>query len=359
MRSSLISAVVSAAVLVTGALSSCGCADAALSAALKDGISIVSYNVMTLFDAKDDGAEYDDFSVARGLWDEARYKARLELTADAVFAAYPGSSPPGPDILCLIEAEGPSVLEDLRTGALARGRYRYSASADKEEGPFANSVLSRFPITRIAGHSATLGGVRAGRDILEVELDVGGSSLFLFVCHWKSKVGGALETEEARREAAALLRSRIDSILAADPSADLIACGDFNENPDEFARVGRAYPTALVGLEDAEASPGGLLVASDIALARADGGLVLFSPWEEGGGYSYSYKGVRERIDGFLLGPGLREADGGGLSFKRFSVADAPFLVDRDGNPIPWSGSRRSGYSDHLPILLELASSGG
>ncbi len=349
----LAAAAACAAVLAAGVLSSCGCAAAAGSPSPRGGVSIVSYNVMTLFDARDDGGEYEDFSVARGLWDEARYKARLELTADAILASCPGSSPPGPDILCLIEAEGPSVLEDLRTGPLSKARYRYSASADKEGGPFANGVLSRFPILGAAGHSASLDGARAGRDTLEVELDIGGSRLALFVCHWKSKVGGARETEEARRGAAALLRGRAAEILAADPGAELIACGDFNENPDEFARAGGAYPTALVRLEDAAASPGGVLVASDIALARAEGDPVLYSPWEDWGGYSYSYRGLRERIDGFLLGPGLR-AGRGGLRLELFSVSDAPFLVDREGDPVPWNGSARTGYSDHLPIVLRL-----
>lgn len=339
-------------------LSSCGGAKFAAASVSRGGLSIVSYNAMTLFDARDDGGEYEEFSVARGRWDDARYKARLELTAEAVFASCPGSSPPGPDILCLVEIEGPSVLEDLRTGPLSRGCYRYSASADRDGGPFANCVLSRLPIVKITGHSATIGGARAGRDILEVELDAGVSPLHLFVCHWKSKVGGAAETEEGRRVAATLVRNRISSILAVDPDAAVIVCGDFNENPDEFARIGKAYPTAFVRIEDADASPDALVIASDFSLARAEGGLVLYSPWDDGGGYSYSYKGTRERIDGFLLAPGLRDRGSDGLSFESFAVADAPFLLDRDGNPIPWNNSKRTGYSDHLPILLKLVASG-
>jgi site-specific DNA-methyltransferase (adenine-specific) len=83
-----------------------------------------------------------------------------------------------------------------------------------------------------------------------------------------------------------------------------------------------------------------------------DGEPVLYSPWAESGGYSYSFRGSRERLDNFLLSPGL--LDKRGLSFKRFAASEAGFLVDGEGTPKAWPGSGASGYSDHLPILLVL-----
>jgi len=328
---------------------------------LESRISIMAYNVMTLFDAKDDGGEYEDFSVARGLWDETRYKARLDSVAEAVFAFDSGSSPPGPDVLCLEETEGAAVLEDLRTGALARARYRYSAAADKEGGPFANCVLSRLPIRSAAAHSATVGGEKAGRDVLEVELDAGGARLVVFICHWKSKVGGAEATEEARREAAALVRGRVAARLKADPNAAVVVCGDFNESPDEYRRIGNAYPTAFVMTEDlaqVDGTRSRLLVAADFKDAQSGDEPALFTPWCEHGGYSYSYKGSREQIDGFLLSPGLDGLRSAALAFSGFAVIDAPFLIDEGGDPRAWNSTTRTGYSDHLPIVLELCAAG-
>jgi endonuclease/exonuclease/phosphatase family metal-dependent hydrolase len=319
------------------------------------GVSIVAYNVKELFDAKDDGAEYPEYSVARGRWDEQRYRARLALVAEAVLASRPSASPPGPDVLCLEEVENGRVLEDLRSGPLAKARYRYSAIADAEGGPFSCCVLSRLPIASAYGHSIALGETKAGRDALEVELDAGGSKLVVLACHWKSKVGGARETEEARRAAAGLVRGRVAARLAADPAAAIVVCGDFNESPDELPRTGYAYPTALVMLEDEGRFPDGggrLLVAPSLASSRAEGEAALYSPWEEFGGYSYIHEGEGERIDGFLLSPGLR---GPGLSFAGFQAVAAPFLLGSDGAPVAWDSAKRSGYSDHLPILLELA----
>jgi endonuclease/exonuclease/phosphatase family metal-dependent hydrolase len=329
-------------------------------------LSIVAYNVKSLFDAVDDGTEFREFSVSKGTWDEARYKVRLANVAAAVLAAVPaGGSPPGPDILCLEEIENEKVLEALRTGSLSAARYRYAAIAPSEDGPFSVAALSRLPILASSCHSAMTAAGRTGRDLLELELDSGdGRRLVLILCHWKSKAGGGAEaTEEARREAAALARSRVEARLAADPFAEVVVCGDFNESPDEYYRIGRRYGTALMPVEEAKVGKVSgvsesdcLLVASSIASTAAEGGdAVLYSPWFETDGYSYSYHGVRERLDGFLLSPGL--LDGRGLRYKSFAPASASFLMNRQGDPIAWPGSSgKPGYSDHLPILLVLES---
>jgi endonuclease/exonuclease/phosphatase family metal-dependent hydrolase len=320
-------------------------------------ISIIAYNVKSLFDAVDDGPEFPGFSVAKGKWDDARYRMRLANVAAAVFGSVPRvGGPPGPDLLCLEEIENEKVLEALRTGALAAARYRYAAIADAEGGPFSVCALSRLPILASSRHAAATAAGRSGRDLLELELDAGGRRLVVLVCHWKSKSGGAEATEEDRRETAALVRGRVAARCAADPAAEILVCGDLNESPDEYLRVGRRYPTALMPVEEAPASAGAgarLLVASTVERALPLGGeIVLYSPWERSGGYSYSFRGNKERLDNFLLSPGLLDASG--LRFKSFSASTADFLVDGAGAPRAWPGGGASGYSDHLPILLVL-----
>ncbi|MGA2547610.1 MAG: endonuclease/exonuclease/phosphatase family protein [Rectinemataceae bacterium] len=317
-------------------------------------VSIVAYNVKSLFDARDDGPEFPEFSVAKGRWDDARYKIRLANVAAAVLAAGPSGGTP--DILCLEEIENEKVLEALRAGPLSAARYRYAAIAPAEGGPFSNCVLSRLPILSAVCHAASTPAGRAGRDVLELELDAGGRRLFLLSCHWKSKSGGAEETEEARREDAALVRGRVAARMAADPGVELVVCGDFNESPDEFLRVNRRYATALMPVEEASTkgpSPERLLVASTLSpTSSLQNEIVLYSPWEDSGGYSYSFRGARERLDGFLLSPGLLDA--AGLSFTSFAAANAPFLMDAEGAPLAWPGSGATGYSDHLPVFLML-----
>jgi endonuclease/exonuclease/phosphatase family metal-dependent hydrolase len=325
-------------------------------------VSVVSYNVLSLFDAKDSGIEYPEFSVARGLWDEARYKLRLENLAKAVRDSLPEEAGErGPDVLCLVEVENEAVLEDLRQGPLQSAGYRWTAMVPAPGSPINNGLLSRLPLVSLKAHATAGTDARPGRYILEAELDAGRARLFLLLCHWKSKTEGAAKTEDARREAAALVRSRALRLLAADPAAAIVVCGDFNENPDEYLRVGRRYPTAF--MPEGEPREGGasrILLAPTPERASFEGGEpLLWSPWAESSGFSYAYKGAKERIDGFLLSPGLLAgAAEGALRYRGFDALDAPFLLDEAGLPLPWSSGRGRGFSDHLPLLLLLESGG-
>ena len=190
-----------------------------------------------------------------------------------------------------------------------------------------------------------------------------GPRLTIFICHWKSRREGEAETEVARRFASKLVAARIEEIAGAEPGRGIVVCGDFNESPDEFSRVGHKYPTAFM--------PGALDVAGNepesgkevpkawledvIHIARipaaaslSDGEVALYSPWSGTDGFSYVFDDKEERLDGFLLSPSL--VDGAGLEFSTFMVSDDPALLNDKGQPLKWSGS--SGFSDHLPIEL-------
>jgi len=318
-------------------------------------ITLMSYNVHNLFDARDSGQEYPEFSVRTGRWNEAKYKARLEALAQVVRAAC--ESTKGPDILCLVEVENQAILEEARKGVLASSAYIASALVPAPGQAVNCGILSRFPIRELNAHGLKA-GARGGRYILEASLETGSGTLVVFVNHWKSRIEGPEATEGERREAAALLADRMAAIIAADPGAEVLACGDFNEGPDDYERMGRAWPTAFMPVAEA-----GKAVDNNnciyIAGSPGEAGLlpwgrpVLYSPWEGSDAWSYVNKGERERLDGFLIGPGL--LDGKGLAFTGFHTLGADFLLDSKGFPLAYSPTRGSGYSDHLPLILELA----
>jgi endonuclease/exonuclease/phosphatase family metal-dependent hydrolase len=336
-----------------------GCSSACLSPG-PAGLVVMSYNVDNLFDASDSGSEYPEYSVAAGRWDETRYRGRLSSLAEVVRAASPATK--GADIACFMEVENRAILEELRRGALASSGYRVSCLV-AVPGQAANcGILSRLPLVALHAHGLKAGN-REGRYILEARFDVWGRALTVFVCHWKSKLEGAGLTEGERRAAAALVAGRVAEILRADPAAEVLVCGDFNEGPDEFDLVGRAYATALVPTEakdevkalcDLDGSTL-LLVAADRGAAGldAEGNPALWSPWPESGGWSYAYGEKRERIDGFLLSPGL--LDGEGLSYEAFAPLAEPFLLGPDGLPRAYEPRTGSGHSDHLPLVLRLS----
>jgi endonuclease/exonuclease/phosphatase family metal-dependent hydrolase len=321
-----------------------------------DFISIVSYNVQNLCDASDSGLEYAEFKVGSGTWTEAKYRKRLENTSKAIKSLAQEDSA-GPDILCLVEAENMTVLDDLRSRQFPSAGYRTALMAPSLGSPINCGILSRFVAKNVLAHNLDCIG-SGSRYMLEATFDCGdGNELTIFLCHWKSRIESARETEEARIQAATLLKGRITSLLGMNPESEILVCGDFNESPDEFERSGSVDETAFMpfpesGGDSAVSACRGLLVTASPEMASFDSrGPVLFSPWERSGGFSYYFGESRDRLDGFLLSPGL--CDRKGLGFAGFKVSDAAFLVSDSGHPLGWRGN--AGYSDHLPIALTLS----
>jgi endonuclease/exonuclease/phosphatase family metal-dependent hydrolase len=257
-----------------------------------------------------------------------------------------------------MEVENSGVLDSLRKAALSKSGYTVAAFSPAPGQAVGCAILSRLPLVGIHAHGIAVGKAQ-GRHLLEAEFDFKGERLVVFVCHWKSKLGGSEATEAERREDAALLADRASALIAADPDVELLACGDFNESPDEFRRVGRLYPTALFPAGESRPSTAGgrasciFVAAEPGAAGLGPAGLCLYSPWIRAQGYSYMSKGEEERIDGFLLAPGLLDAKG--LSLADFHVLSADFLVDEVGKPRGYNSLRGQGYSDHLPVILELS----
>ncbi|HAE23005.1 MAG TPA: hypothetical protein DCG47_11870 [Spirochaetaceae bacterium] len=336
-------------VLIAAACLLAACSSCELEAGSPRSITIMSYNLMTLFDPVDQGGEYQGFSVAKGEWDESLYRLRIKNLASAILAAQPG----GPDILALQEIENLRALKDL---AEALGGYAQLIKPRDEEAVLGCALLSRYPVRSLRSHRAMPpSGVSASvpRNLLEAEFDLDGRPLIVYVAHWKSKLGGAEETEAERRAAAALIRSLTQSRLAADPALAMVVAGDLNENHDEYERIGAAYPTAL---RSPEAGPGDWLNISgdpSALLEHDTSTLLLYTPWPSAQGYSYHYSGEQERIDHFLLSAGAM--NGPAFYLAGFSAEPPSFLVDIEGRPQGWNSRTARGYSDHLPIRLTLA----
>ena len=322
-------------------------------------ITVVSYNVENLFDAEVDGGEYREFT-RHGGWSEELYTAKLRAIGRALAAA----DRDGADLVALQEVEHYGAarrLVELELDGLGYRHVVWLPDPHNANGPV---VLSKLPVRRV-GALWVGGGVEGGlerplRPILEVEVALGpdadAPSLFLFNNHWKSKLGGAAETEVYRRRAAAMLGARLREISAADPAVEIVVAGDLNESIDEYERQGRRYATALMPAA-APADAGGLRVTG--AVPRAHGPVELFSPWltheaaaQPAG--SYRYGDDWQTIDHLLLGPGLFDERGLSYADGGFAVIHDG-LLDGDGAPRAfYRGPPAGGHSDHLPLRLEL-----
>jgi len=153
----------------------------------------------------------------------------------------------------------------------------------------------------------------------------GGSTrqLWLVAVHLKSKSQDTDETEYTlprRLEQTQFLAALYQEILAADPDAQVIVLGDFND-----------------------------YLASQPLAVLADAGLVnllLFVPREER--YTFIYRGVSQTLDHVLVNPALLAAPGEGLFPSVIHLnADYPASWENDAS-IP------NRASDHDPVLVEV-----
>jgi endonuclease/exonuclease/phosphatase family metal-dependent hydrolase len=145
-----------------------------------------------------------------------------------------------PDVLALEEMGSLSALEELR-GSLKTNKldFPYWEMANGHDPAIHVCLLSRFPITARRLHTNDtflLSGRRywVSRGFAEADIQVNANYTFTIIAaHLKSKRAiGAGDEAEMRVEEAKILREHIDARLAADPNANLVVLGDFNDTKD-------------------------------------------------------------------------------------------------------------------------------
>jgi endonuclease/exonuclease/phosphatase family metal-dependent hydrolase len=330
-------------------------------------LKIVTWNVQALFDGEETGNEYDEYLYGAG-WTKEKYAARVISLAQAI-AQMPEN---GPDILALQEVENSKVLKDLAEGALSNHGYLWTSFANNPGASLGVGILSRFPFTVTKAHSVTSEGDTIPRPILEVWLTPKDRPLVLFICHWKSKLGGDDEGESLRRASARVILRRLGEIKRDVPNVPVIILGDLNENHDEFYRGAGSLISALLPDDpkaaeltgfwnNSDAPPTGVqsdfLIISREKPPRAayfpNAAAVFYSPWtRELKNGSYSYKNEWETIDHFLLPEAL--FDNTGWDFESCTLMDIVPFINAKGLPYAYNPHSGQGLSDHLPLLLSL-----
>jgi len=348
---------------ITGGLLLTGCAGCAAAeeeAADSGLLAIMTWNIHNLFDGEDNGYEYDEFLQSQG-WSAEKYTGRINNITDAI-----GRIEPQPDIILLQEIESLKILEDI-SNSLNSG-YLQSHFAANPGAAVGVGIISKYPLSEVKAHSITVGSDTAPRPVLEARIQ----GLVIFICHWKSKLGGDEATEGTRRASARVILRRVRELQETEPDLGIIISGDLNQNYDEFYRQNASMICALLpddpycAKESMSGESGGsgqkdfIVISKDrppVPVNFPPETITFYSPWirelENG---SYFYKNDWETIDHFLISRQLfGDTALSGWEYKKTVIINYPPFANANGIPVPYNARTGLGMSDHLPLMLFLA----
>lgn len=310
---------------------------------------VMSYNVENYFDCVDDSLTQDEEYLPTGIraWNIEKYRTKQNHISK-VIASVGGWEPPALVALCEIESE--KCLADLtKSSPLKNLRYKYV----HYESPDARGVdvallyqpemfkpFRSQPIRINFPNSDS-----KTRDILYVAGKIPtGDTLNVFVCHFPSRLGGELESEDRRDFVASTLRTKVDSVFSTDKDANIIIMGDFND-----------YPTN----ESIEKT----LKANELKDSTSTTELynLAYALHEKGIG-SHKHEAEWGMLDQIIVSGNLLKSENKiSTSQKDMHVFDADFLLQDDEKflgKVPfrtYNGMKyQGGYADHLPVYVDL-----
>lgn len=284
---------------------------------------IVSYNVENLFHPDRDSLNPDTLFTPDGAyrWSYTRYYRKVENIARVLTNIGEWE---GVDVVGLQEIENDYVVKRL-CSTLRRNEYAFVHYDSPDQRGIDVALIykkARFDTLCTRAIPVPL-GTQTTRDILYVcGITDNSDTLHLFVCHLPSQLGGAEESEWKRTAAKTVLQAAVDSVFSLYPHARIIVMGDMNSAPKEDLR----------GLRN-----------------RMKGDGVPST------GYgTHKYQGRWTCLDQFYTSPSLD-------SVSTVRIYNAEWIQESDEKYLglkpkrTYTGFRyQNGYSDHLPIILEI-----
>lgn len=309
----------------------------ATSNAQKDSIRIAFYNCENYFDSFRDStfndAEYTPDGARR--WTYSRFLAKR----NGIFKVFASMSTPNPpEIIGLCEVENRFGLNQL-CYETPLSKFEYAVVHQNSSDARGIDVALIYQKNRLRlldyryFNPNSLDTNLRTRSILYSRFKWGEfDTLHVFVNHFPSKLGGE-RSNKSRMLVARLLKSKVDSILSKNQSASIVITGDFNDLPQS---------DAMNALNDS------LLVNLATPLAKAGRGSIKFD-------------GTWELIDQLIVSKGLVNGDTPVTLKGGMTIYTDAFLMEEDqnnGGQKPrrtFNGYRyNGGYSDHLPVFIEL-----
>jgi len=303
-----------------------------------DELTIASWNLENLFDTEDDpkvqgDEEYTPQSPKH--WTKERLEIKLNNLSGIIRNMNDGK---GPDILGVCEVENHTAVELLVAKLQPLGRkYEFIHQDSPSERGIDGAIIFDSAVFQLVDSKFHHVDAENTRDIVEAKLHRKNGDLYVFMDHWPSRH----HDESFRVKAADVARKRIDEILAADPKADIILLGDFNDDI-----TNESIRDHLRTAATPDNLPAGTMFDTlDHLRAEGKGTLVYKNKWN--------------LLDHIIISPGLLDAAGFQWKTNSSQAVEFPELfyqpkyegiIKRPSTSYTKDDFHKNGYSDHLPV---------
>ena len=317
-------------------------------------ISIMAYNVENFFDTQHDSNTEDwtwlpqetkktiqgfakkcegfstQFYVRECMnldWTTSKMTNKINNIAKVLKAS--DKSGMGPDIVAFEEIENINAVNFLVNNSLKGMGYKSVVLIEGDDSRGIDvALISKYPVTRSTRHAIFVQGRKLNtRGILEVEVDVNGKKVVVFVNHWPSQANPA----EERLASAEVLKTRSESV-----KADLVvALGDFNTLDTDVPRPFEP----LNNFFDAETE------ARRLNVTLNPGTHYFRGEWT-----SLDHLFVHKALKG--VQPLWKSYKIVAEDFMMTSAQDHKGKVGTERIPNRFNASQGTGFSDHLPIMM-------
>jgi Endonuclease/Exonuclease/phosphatase family len=312
-------------------------------------VRLMFYNVENLFDTYDDTLKNDDEFLPGGLmrWNQSRYNKKINSVYKTIVAA--GEWEP-PAIIGFCEIENRKVLEDLAYGThLSHYGYGIIHNESPDSRGIDVCMIFRKGLVHIIDYGSWIPCTVNkddfhSRSVLYVKCAIGEDTIHLLINHWPSRRGGVLAEEPLRNKIASMIRNAADSIYTTSAESKIIIMGDFNCTPDD---------PVIQSLVNHKVSGSNLNTLSLVNLAAKP---------KTGISGTYRYMGTWEILDQVIVSENLLKCKKGLFTDIRYFRIFQPDFLLRNDPKYPgrttfstYKGYRyQGGFSDHLPVLLDL-----
>jgi len=326
-------------VILLGILNSCN----SVKRTLNREYTVLSYNVENLFDTVNDPKIPDEefLPESEKKWDEKVYQKKQ---SDLVKVISEANANELPEIVGLIEVENLDVLKDLVNTGPLKDRYNIIHEESPDYRGIDVALIYRRDAFKEISHEVLPVVFPEEpnfktRDILYVTGKVRRKTIHVFVNHWPSRIGGDEKTEPKRVQAANVLRSKIDQILAADSKARIIVMGDMNDEP-----VNKSLKETLkAGTPDSDSELVNLMFPDDLT-----------------GLGTYFYSGSWNMLDNLVVSKSVIDGKSMKVENRKGNIFKKDWMIytNKNGDQTPnrtYVGNKYvGGVSDHFPVYFKL-----